>query len=63
MAVLIAYDSRAGESYFGGDDCRIRVGNTAKAAHRAKITRGRAIHGSHVDEVEPTLQTWDREVD
>lgn len=42
MAALIAYYSRAGENYFGGEYRRIAVGNTEKAAQMlAALTGGR----------------------
>ncbi len=41
MAKLIAYYSRAGENYFGGEYRRIPIGNTEKAAKMlAEITGG-----------------------
>ena len=41
MAVLIAYYSRSGENYFGGQYRRIPVGNTARCAQKlAALTGG-----------------------
>ena len=62
MATLIAYYSRMGENYFGRNIRSIPVVNTekdiAKAARGAKVEKGLAIHGSHVDDAEADIRKW-----
>ena len=56
MAALIAYYSRAGENYFGGEYRRIAVGNTEKAARMlAALTGGRLFR---IDPIRPYSENY-----
>lgn len=56
MKILIAYYSRAGENYFGGEYRRIEVGNTEKAAKMIKELTGGDLF--KIEQAEPYSENY-----